>query len=126
MALFSSSKALTEEEQQRAVAELRSLLEQLKNSEASVEDLLRKGGEPGLITERGLDDQTLKRWLRAEGFNVRKAEARLRSHAPWRASYVPSGRILEVGANKPNAKVFSQFAPSQLAAWCTDLDHSLI
>ena len=40
----------------------------------------------------------LARFLRAEKFNMQKAEKRLKGHAAWRADYVPSGRIFEVSA----------------------------
>ena len=94
MNIFSSAKPLSPDAQQEAVIKLRALLEP-KDGEPSVEALLRKGGEPGLIEDR-LDDETLKRWLRAENFQISKAEARLRAHAQWRATYVPTGRIPEV------------------------------
>lgn len=38
----------------------------------------------------------IHRWLRAESYKLDEAEARLRAHAEWRASYVPKGRIDEV------------------------------
>lgn len=43
-----------------------------------------------------LDDTVLERWLRAESFNVDKAEKRLRAHALWRRDNFPEGRVLEV------------------------------
>ena len=92
--MFSSSKPVTEEAQHQAVSDLRQQLAP-QAGEPSVEELLRTGGEPNLIGE-GLDEETLRRWLRAENFNVKKAGARLRAHATWRASYVPQGRILQV------------------------------
>ena len=94
MNLFGSSKPLTEDAKIKAADELRKRLA-TNGSGPSVEVQLRQGGEPGLLAD-GLDDDTLFRWLRAEDFNVSKAEARLRSHAAWRSSYVPQGRILEV------------------------------
>ena len=38
----------------------------------------------------------IARFLRAEKFDMQKAETRLRAHAAWRANYVPKGRISEV------------------------------
>lgn len=95
MTFFSSSKPLSAVEKQEAVSKLRAVLE-ARDGQPSVEELLRKGGEPGLIQDQGLDDHTLSRWLRAESYNLKKAEARLRAHAQWRASYVPHGHILQV------------------------------
>lgn len=44
---------------------------------------------------QSLDDVTLERWLRAENFNVDRAEKRLRAHAIWRKEEFPEGRVLE-------------------------------
>lgn len=38
----------------------------------------------------------LHRWLRADSYKLDEAEARLRAHAEWRASYISKGRIDEV------------------------------
>ena len=43
-----------------------------------------------------LDKTVLERWLRAENFDVDKAEKRLREHAIWRQREFPEGRVLEV------------------------------
>ena len=45
---------------------------------------------------QSLDEVTLERWLRAENFNVDKAEKKLRAHAIWRRDEFPEGRVLEV------------------------------
>jgi hypothetical protein len=52
----------------------------------------------------------LARFLRAEDYNVHKAEKRLRGHAAWRAEYVPHGRIFEdeVQGELDAKKVFVQ------------------
>jgi hypothetical protein len=51
-----------------------------------VEIQMAQGGEE-------LDDACLRRWLRADKWNVAAAEARLRTHAKWRVSVAPSGAI---------------------------------
>lgn len=109
MTFFSSSKPLSAVEKQEAVSKLRAVLE-ARDGQPSVEELLRKGGEPGLIQDQGLDDHTLSRWLRAESYNLKKAEARLRAHAQWRASYVPHGHILqeEIARELATNKAFCQ------------------
>ena len=98
MPLFSSQKVHSEEEVQGAIRDLRTAL--TTSGGQSVFELLKRGGEPGLISDT-FDDHTLARWLRAEEYNVRKAETRLRDHAAWRAQYVPKGRILEVTVQQP-------------------------
>lgn len=44
---------------------------------------------------QSLDEAVLDRWLRAESFNVDKAEKRLRAHATWREAEYPEGKVLE-------------------------------
>lgn len=59
----------------------------------------RRGGEAGMPADGGMGGPSgpLARFLRAEKFDVHKAEKRLRAHAAWRASYIPDGRISEAG-----------------------------
>ncbi|KAL3149954.1 hypothetical protein ABBQ38_013315 [Trebouxia sp. C0009 RCD-2024] len=75
----------------QSLEELRQRISQDEN----VASQLRTGGEPGMLGTSGVDDQTLLRFLKAEKYNVSKAEQRLRSHAAWRKEYVPRGRIQE-------------------------------
>lgn len=56
-----------------------------------VEIQMAQGGEE-------LDDACLRRWLRADKWDVSAAEGRLKAHAKWRASVAPSGRIEQVRA----------------------------
>ena len=51
-----------------------------------------------------LDDMVLERWLRAENFDVDKAEKRLREHAIWREKEFPEGRVLEVDLQLPSSR----------------------
>ena len=48
------------------------LREKLSDGTQPVEEQLRQGGEAGL---NGLDDVTLRRWLRAENFDILKVLA---------------------------------------------------
>lgn len=89
--LFFGHSEPTDEEKQQAVKTLR---ERLSDGSQPVLEQLQKGGEAG---PAGLDDHMMNRWLRAENFNVDKAEARLREHAVWRETEFPEGRVLEVG-----------------------------
>jgi hypothetical protein len=58
------------------------------------------GGEQGLDEKGGLE-KLLLRFLRAEKYNVPKAEKRLREHAAWRKAFFPKGRIQEVFLYQP-------------------------
>jgi len=48
------------------------------------------------LQPEALSTSDLQRWLRAEKYDVGKAEGRLRTHIKWRADYLPHGRVLEV------------------------------
>ena len=66
-----------------------------------------QGGEAGMTC---LDEATLERWLRAENFDVDKAEKRLRAHALWRRDEFPEGKVLEVSTHyHPQAGFHAQF-----------------
>ena len=75
---FGSHSKLSEAEQEQAVLTLR---QRLSDGTQPVEEQLRQGGEAGL---NGLDDVTLRRWLRAEDFDIGKVLARpLISWGSW-------------------------------------------
>lgn len=59
----------------------------------AIEENLRERLLPEVFTT-----SDLQRWLRAEKYDVGKAESRLRHHLHWRADYLPCGRVLEVGS----------------------------
>ena len=69
MFVFGSNSKLSEAEQEQAVLKLR---ESLSDGTQPVEEQLRQGGEAGL---NDLDDITLRRWLRAENFDILKVLA---------------------------------------------------
>ena len=54
-----------------------------------------RAGEPGL-QDKGGWDALLARYLRAEKYNVQKAEKRLRDQAVWRSAFCPKGQFSEV------------------------------
>ena len=58
-------------------------------------DLECRAGEPGL-QDKGGWDALLTRYLRAEKYNVQKAEKRLRDQAVWRSAFCPKGQFSEV------------------------------
>ncbi|KAK9915876.1 hypothetical protein WJX75_005565 [Coccomyxa subellipsoidea] len=89
MLSFLKGSEVQEEEKASALAQL---TENIKGSD--VEDNLRSGGEQGLDEKGGLE-KLLLRFLRAEKYNVPKAEKRLREHAAWRKAFFPKGRIRE-------------------------------
>lgn len=93
----------TAEEQATLVAALKARLSQ---PDDQVEQSLITGGETGL------DEATLRRWLRANSWIIDKAEGKLRKHAEWRRTFVPNGRIdeSEVAAEIATDKVFVQGA----------------
>lgn len=72
--------------QQQLLATLRQRLD----ADGEVERDLMQGGEC-------LDDACLRRWLRADKFELDSAEQRLRDHAKWRVAMAPNGCIDEVG-----------------------------
>ncbi|KAK9863607.1 hypothetical protein WJX84_001947 [Apatococcus fuscideae] len=80
----------TSESKQKALQELRSRL-----AATQIHQQLVSGHEPGVSTSSDIDDGTLTRWLVAEDWSATKAFQRLCSHAPWRASTFPQGRIQE-------------------------------
>ena len=51
-----------------------------------------RAGEPGL-QDKGGWDALLARYLRAEKYNVQKAEKRLRDQAVWRSAFCPKGQF---------------------------------
>lgn len=57
--------------------------------------VLYSGGEQGLQDKGGLE-ALLLRFLRAEKYNVPKAEKRLREHAGWRKVFFLNGSISQV------------------------------
>ncbi|CAL5218691.1 g400 [Coccomyxa viridis] len=61
---------------------------------SDVEKALRRAGEPGL-QDKGGWDALLARYLRAEKYNVQKAEKRLRDQAVWRSAFCPKGQFSE-------------------------------
>ncbi len=65
------------------------LRERLQTPDGQVEADLIKGGEQ-------LDEACLRRWLRADNWQLDKAEKRLRAHAKWRVTIAPNGRVDEV------------------------------
>ena len=54
-----------------------------------------RAGEPGLQDKGGWDAE-LARYLRAEKYNVQKAEKRLREQTVWRTEFFPKGEFTEV------------------------------
>ena len=54
-----------------------------------------RAGEPGLQNKGGWDAE-LARYLRAEKYNVQKAEKRLREQTVWRTEFFPKGEFTEV------------------------------
>lgn len=72
--------------QQQLLGTLRRRLQ----ADGEVERDLMQGGE-------ALDDACLRRWLRADKWEVDRAEQRLRDHAKWRVGMAPNGRIDEDG-----------------------------
>ena len=71
-------------DQQATLSTLRKRLD-----DGEVERDLMQGGEV-------LDEACLRRWLRADGWDVDGAEQRLRDHAKWRTAMAPNGCIEEV------------------------------
>jgi hypothetical protein len=71
-------------DQQATLSTLRKRLD-----DGEVERDLMQGGEV-------LDDACMRRWLRADGWDVDRAEQRLRDHAKWRTAMAPNGCIEEV------------------------------
>lgn len=59
-----------------------------------VEIQMAQGGEV-------LDDACIRRWLRADKWDVAAAETRLRTHAQWRVSVAPSGVMEQVISQVP-------------------------
>jgi hypothetical protein len=81
-----SSKKLTEQEQEEAIAKLRTLLSD------DIDAKLKQGGE------EGLNEPCLRRWLVARKWDVELTAKCITTHAEWRANNTPQGRITEVGA----------------------------
>lgn len=76
--------------QQQLLATLR---DRLQAPDGEVQRDLVQGGEV-------LDDACLRRWLRADKWEVDRAEQRLRDHAKWRVGMAPNGRIDEVQTSR--------------------------
>lgn len=75
----------SEEEIESLVIELRTAF-----ADTNTHELLIRGGDEGLT------DLNLRRWLAARKWDVALARESLLSHAQFRSSFVPQGRILEV------------------------------
>ncbi|CAL8470169.1 g9711 [Coccomyxa elongata] len=103
LSLFKGSEVQDEEK----AGSLKQLISNLDGSD--VETKLRKGGEQGLQHEGGFE-ALLLRFLRAEKYNISKAEKRLREHATWRESFFPNGKLSEEDVKNELAarKVFVQ------------------
>eukprot|EP00775_Hariotina_reticulata_P011183 gene11183-11333_t len=88
---------------------LGALRQALSDYESEVDAQLRQGGEEGLT------DGTLKRWLVARKMQANVAASHIRTHAAWRAAWVPEGRVPEsrVAADLAHKKIFLQGADRQ-------------
>ncbi|EIE25944.1 CRAL/TRIO domain-containing protein [Coccomyxa subellipsoidea C-169] len=89
--MLSFLKGSEVQEEDKASA-LKHLIKNISGSD--VEASLRSGGEQGLQDKGGLE-ALLLRFLRAEKYNVPKAEKRLREHAEWRKVFFLNGSISE-------------------------------
>ena len=74
-------------------------------------NLVCRAGEPGL-QEKGGWDALLTRYLRAEKYNVQKAEKRLRDQAVWRSAFCPKGQFSEVSYRHASASPAACAAPA--------------
>ncbi|CAK0773230.1 hypothetical protein CVIRNUC_004043 [Coccomyxa viridis] len=78
------------QDHQSALAELKDRF----GEDSDVEKALKRAGEPGLQDKGGWDVE-LARYLRAEKYNVQKAEKRLREQTVWRTEFFPKGEFTE-------------------------------
>jgi hypothetical protein len=82
-----SAKKLTEQEQEEAIAQLRTLISD------EIDAQLKQGGE------EGLNEPCLRRWLVARKWDVELTAKCITNHAEWRLNTTQNGRITEVRAS---------------------------
>ncbi|GMH40231.1 hypothetical protein BSKO_08135 [Bryopsis sp. KO-2023] len=95
-------------------AKIKALRERLLSGGHNVVEKLVQGGE-FRPEEEPLNDNYLRRWLRARNWKLNVAEEVLISHADWRVAYCPEGRVKESDISNELAteKLFLQGADRQ-------------